>query len=47
MPRRCAAKVRATFNAHFRGVLYTNGVSVKFCLFSEWFSQDLNNGRAE
>jgi len=28
MPRQCAEKVRVTFNAHFWGVLYTNGVSV-------------------
>ena len=34
MPRQCAEKVRVTFNAHFRGVLYTNGVSVEFCLFT-------------
>ena len=28
LPRQCAEKVRVTFNAHFWGVLYTNGVSV-------------------
>ena len=33
LPRQCAEKVRVTFNAHFVGVLYTNGVSMNSVCF--------------